>query len=65
MSNRFRFPKPVALYKTLTPYGPYILASEHNDWKRYRKVSAPAFTEVIATGRDARHRVDIKLLFIA
>lgn len=28
------------------PFGPHIVASEHDEWKRYRKVSAPAFTEV-------------------
>lgn len=46
MSNRFKFPKPIEVYKALTPFGPHIVASEHEDWKKYRKVTAPAFTEV-------------------
>ena len=46
MSNRFKFPKPLEMYKPLEPYGPHIVASDYNEWKRYRKVCAPAFAEV-------------------
>lgn len=46
MSNRFKFPKPIEQYEALTPFGPHIVASEHEQWKKYRKVTAPAFTEV-------------------
>ncbi|KAA1472086.1 cytochrome P450 [Dentipellis sp. KUC8613] len=43
--SRARFPKPVERYKVLTFFGRNIVASEHDEWKRYRKVSAPAFSE--------------------
>lgn len=43
--SRARFPKPVHQYKTLQFFGDNIVASEGNDWKRYRKVAAPAFSE--------------------
>ena len=46
MSNRFKFPKPLEMYKPLEPYGPHIVASDYDEWKRYRKVCAPAFAEV-------------------
>ena len=52
MSNRFKFPKPVEVYKALTPFGPHIVASEHDEWKKYRKVTAPAFTEVCSSPAD-------------
>ncbi|KAK7683817.1 hypothetical protein QCA50_013193 [Cerrena zonata] len=45
MANRFKFPKPIEQYEALTPFGPHIVASEHEQWKKYRKVAAPAFTE--------------------
>ncbi|TFY55986.1 hypothetical protein EVG20_g9110 [Dentipellis fragilis] len=44
-TSRARFPKPVEQYKVLTFFGRNIVASEHDEWKRYRKVSAPAFSE--------------------
>ncbi|KAJ6462196.1 cytochrome P450 [Mycena sanguinolenta] len=43
--SRARFPKPVHLYQTLAIFGHNIVASEGEEWKRYRKVSAPAFSE--------------------
>lgn len=46
IGSRARFPKPLELYKPLLFFGDNIVASEHNEWKRYRKISAPAFTEV-------------------
>ena len=45
-SSRSRFLKPVHLYKVLTLYGSNIVASEGEDWKKTRKVAAPAFSEV-------------------
>lgn len=45
-ANRALFPKPLDRYAALTLYGPNIVASEDEQWKRYRKVSAPSFSEV-------------------
>ncbi|CAA7261776.1 unnamed protein product [Cyclocybe aegerita] len=42
--SRARFPKPVHHYKALTFYGRNIVASEGDEWKTYRKISAPAFS---------------------
>ncbi|TFY75699.1 hypothetical protein EWM64_g8312 [Hericium alpestre] len=44
-TSRSRFPKPVQQYTVLTFFGRNIVASEHEEWKRYRKISAPAFSE--------------------
>jgi len=43
---RGKFPKPVGLYAVLTIFGTNIVASEGEEWKRYRKIAAPAFSEV-------------------
>ncbi|KAG1862036.1 cytochrome P450 [Suillus subalutaceus] len=40
-----RFPKPLGQYTVLTFFGENIIASEGNEWKRYRKVVAPGFSE--------------------
>ena len=45
---RARFPKPVFRYKVITLFGPNIVASEGAEWKKYRKIAAPAFSEVIS-----------------
>jgi hypothetical protein len=45
-SSRARFPKPVELYKVLSVFGRNIVASEGEEWKRYRTITAPAFSEV-------------------
>ena len=45
-SSRARFPKPVKLYKALSFFGRNIVASEGEEWKRYRTITAPAFSEV-------------------
>lgn len=42
---RSRFPKPVEYYGTLSFFGYNIVASEGEDWKRYRKITAPAFSD--------------------
>ncbi|KAF8638029.1 hypothetical protein AX16_010661 [Volvariella volvacea WC 439] len=44
-SSRARFPKPVVHYKVLTFFGRNIIASEGEEWKKYRKISAPAFND--------------------
>jgi len=45
MANRARFPKPVWMYGALSYFGPNIVAAEGELWKKYRKISAPAFSE--------------------
>ncbi|KAH9008126.1 cytochrome P450, partial [Lactarius pseudohatsudake] len=42
---RARFPKPVDMYEALFAFGGNIIASEGEDWKRYRTIAAPAFSE--------------------
>ncbi|KAL1715836.1 cytochrome P450 [Schizophyllum commune] len=42
---RQRFPKRVAQYSFLDMFGPNILTSEFDQWKFFRKVAAPAFSE--------------------
>ncbi|TFK49124.1 cytochrome P450 [Heliocybe sulcata] len=44
-SARARFPKPVKQYSVLTFFGRNIVASEGEEWKRYRKITAPSFSE--------------------
>lgn len=39
------FVKPVELYAIVDIYGPSILTTEGEEWKRHRKVVAPAFSE--------------------
>ncbi|KAN0127114.1 Cytochrome P450, partial [Lactarius tabidus] len=49
-SSRAKFPKPVELYKILMVFGGNIVASEGEEWKRYRTIAAPAFSEVQILG---------------
>ncbi|KAF5322602.1 hypothetical protein D9619_001346 [Psilocybe cf. subviscida] len=44
-SSRARFPKPVHYYDVLSFFGRNIVASEGEEWKKYRKISAPAFSD--------------------
>ncbi|KAG1736097.1 cytochrome P450 [Suillus paluster] len=44
-SRGARFPKPLDQYTPLTFFGRNIVASEGDEWKRYRKIVAPAFSE--------------------
>ncbi|KIM80206.1 hypothetical protein PILCRDRAFT_790075, partial [Piloderma croceum F 1598] len=44
-SSRHHWPKPAYIYRSLTFFGKNIVASEGEDWKRYRKVTAPAFSD--------------------
>ena len=43
---RYRFPKPIFRYQVLAVFGPNIVASVGEEWKKYRKITAPAFSEV-------------------
>ena len=45
--SRSRFPKPVEQYKVLTFFGRNIVASEGDEWKKYRKIAAPAFSDAL------------------
>ena len=45
-SSRARFPKPVKMYELLSIFGGNIVTSEGEEWKRYRTITAPAFSEV-------------------
>ncbi|KAF8183648.1 cytochrome P450 [Pholiota molesta] len=44
-SSRAKFPKPVQNYWPLSFFGRNIVASEGAEWKKYRKISAPAFSD--------------------
>lgn len=55
---RSRYPKPVELYGSLSLYGPNIVASENDAWKRYRRICSPSFSEV---GGDVDLRVRTEL----
>jgi hypothetical protein len=44
-SSRAKFPKPVELYSMLLAFGGNVIASEGEEWKRYRTATAPAFSE--------------------
>ena len=44
-SSRQRFPKPVEMYEGLLFYGNNIVVSEHDEWKRFRKICGPSFSE--------------------
>ena len=43
--NRPNFPKPLHFYATLSLFGGNIVASEHDEWRKHRKVASPAFNE--------------------
>jgi len=43
--NRASFPKPTKLYGTLALFGRNIVVSEHDEWRRHRKVASPSFSE--------------------
>ena|SRR5260221_11212211 len=46
MASRFKFPRPAEHYAVLRMFGPNVVASEGEEWKKYRKIAAPAFSEV-------------------
>ncbi|KAK0463297.1 cytochrome P450 [Armillaria novae-zelandiae] len=37
--------KPVSMFQRLSIFGPNIVASEGDTWRKYRKISAPAFSD--------------------
>ena len=41
-----RFPKPLEEYKIFGLFGKNILTTDFDEWKRHRKIVAPAFGEV-------------------
>ena len=45
-SSRFRFPKATQIYEALNFYGRNIISTEGEEWKKYRKICAPAFNDV-------------------
>ncbi|PBK69146.1 cytochrome P450 [Armillaria solidipes] len=44
-SARVSFPKPTFLYRVLSVFGPNIIASEGDTWKKYRRINVPAFLD--------------------
>ncbi|KZV87709.1 cytochrome P450 [Exidia glandulosa HHB12029] len=44
-TSRSRFPKPTKVYELLSLFGPNIVATEGEQWKKHRKPVAPAFSE--------------------
>lgn len=44
-TNKVDFSKPIKMYKVLSFFGPNIVASEFDEWKRHRRVAAPSFSE--------------------
>lgn len=48
------FEKAVHRYKILKLFGPNIVASEGEEWKRYKRMSDPAFSEVCPTTYSMR-----------
>jgi cytochrome P450 len=45
MLNRSLFQKPVQSYRFIALYGPNIVTTEQDDWKRHRRIAAPSFNE--------------------
>jgi hypothetical protein len=45
-TSRSRFPKALDEYELLLHFGPNVLATEGDEWKRQRKISAPGFSDV-------------------
>ncbi|KAK0466887.1 cytochrome P450 [Desarmillaria tabescens] len=54
---RVSFPKPVFMYRGLSIFGPNIVASEGDTWKKYRKISAPAFSDSLKITGDLMNTV--------
>ena len=40
------FPKPLEIYESTNIYGKHIVSTDGELWKKYRKISNPAFSEV-------------------
>ena len=41
-----RFPKPLEIYELFDCFGANILTTDFGEWKRHRRIVAPAFSEV-------------------
>jgi len=52
-SLRLKFPKAAENYVVLNFFGKNILTADFDEWKRHRKIAAPAFSEV----RDDRQGI--------
>ncbi|KIJ46886.1 hypothetical protein M422DRAFT_29073 [Sphaerobolus stellatus SS14] len=44
-THHFKFPKPIDIYSILGMFGSNIIMTEGEEWKRHRKIAAPAFSE--------------------
>jgi hypothetical protein len=45
-SDKMAFPKPTEFYRVLALFGDNILTTDGEQWRRYKKLVGPAFTEV-------------------
>lgn len=45
VADRRMWPKPLELYRILAVYGPSVLVTEGDEWRKHRKIVQPAFTE--------------------
>lgn len=45
VADRRLFPKPLELYRILAMYGENVLITEGDEWRKHRKIVAPAFSE--------------------
>ncbi|TFK19317.1 614/534 cytochrome P450 [Coprinopsis marcescibilis] len=45
VSNRARFPKPTEDYGVLAIYGDNVVTTEGDQWRKYKKLVSPAFTD--------------------
>ncbi|KAK1220219.1 hypothetical protein PQX77_017040 [Marasmius sp. AFHP31] len=45
LSSNIIFPRYLETYKPLAIFGPSVLSSEGDEWKKYKKVVKPAFTD--------------------
>jgi cytochrome P450 len=45
-TSRILFPKALDEYELMLHFGPNVLATEGDEWKRQRKISAPGFSDV-------------------
>ena len=43
--NRPSFPKLTEVYEALSLFGRNIVGTEHEEWRKHRKVASPAFSE--------------------
>ena len=57
---RARFPKPLEVYELLASFGSNILVTEGDEWKRQRKIAAPAFSEVCIPSFTSRARISAR-----